>query len=65
MVAISGTLFPGGGLVIMLAVLLYCGIKRIELPKVYKVIIAVGFVINLINVGVLIKSFGSVFAEWL
>ena len=39
MVAISGTLFPGGGLVIMLAVLLYCGIKRIELPKVYKVIV--------------------------
>lgn len=65
MVAISGTLFPGGGLVIMLAVLLYCGIKRIELPKVYKVIIAVCFVINLINVGVLIKSFESVFAEWL
>ena len=36
-----------------------------EIYKVYKVIIAVRFVINLINVGVLIKSFGSVFAEWL
>ena len=36
-----------------------------EIYKVYKVIIAVCFVINLINVGVLIKSSGSVFAEWL
>ncbi|MGN0391831.1 MAG: helix-turn-helix domain-containing protein [Bariatricus sp.] len=36
-----------------------------EIYKVYKVIIAVCFVINLINVGALIKSFGSVFAEWL
>ena len=36
-----------------------------EIYKVYKVIIAVCFVINLINVGVLIKSFGSVFAAWL
>ena len=65
LIVIISTLFPGIGLLVTLSILLYCLIDKKKVSKVYNVIMAVCLVVNIINTGVLIKSFGDLFIKGL